>query len=77
MRLLERSRVAAARLQEAEDVRAAYEACRNRRRAAYLSMLRTGGPEKDLRAARGRLAAADLQLAEARRLALDAWARYE
>lgn len=77
MRLLERSPIAAARLEDAERVREAYQQCRDTARAAYLTLLAAGGPERELRAARGRMAAADLQLCQARKDAMAAWCRHE
>lgn len=77
MSLLERSRIAAARLKEAEDVRAAYETARGRARVAYLRLMEAGAPDAEMRTAERRLQAADLQLTEARRLERIAWARHE
>lgn len=77
MRLLERSPIAQARLEDAEAVRDAYASCRDRARVDVLRLMATPGPDKDLRAAEGRLAAAELQLGEARRGVLAAWTRYE
>lgn len=73
MRLLEASRIAGVRLQEAKDVSSAYEDSRNRRRAALIRLIAAGGSPAELRAAERRLAAADLQLKEARDHERSAW----
>lgn len=74
MRLLEASRIAGVRHEEAKEVSAAYETARNRRRAALIRLVAAGGSPAELRTAERHLAAADLQLAQARVQEQAAWA---
>jgi hypothetical protein len=74
MRLLEASRLAGVRHQEAKDVADAWETVRNRHRAALIRLVAAGGSPEELRAAERRQRAAALQLAEARNHERDAWA---
>lgn len=73
MRLLEESRLAGVRLREAQDVADAWEAVRNRHRAALIRMVAAGGSPAELQAAERRQRAAALQLATAREHVRTAW----
>jgi hypothetical protein len=72
-----RSQLATARLEDAVAVSEAWQQARGRCRADYLRLFGSQCHPETLRAAEGRLAAADLQLAEARRLERIAWDCYE
>lgn len=76
MSLPTRSRLAAANLADAVAVSDAWLTARGRVRADYLRLLASECHPHTLRTAQGRLAAADLQLAEARRLERQAWDCY-
>lgn len=72
-----RSQLAAARLEDAAAVLDAWRQAQGRCRADYLRLMGSQCHPHTLRTAQGRLAAADMQTAEARRLERQAWECYE